>query len=1111
MMVDTAASQIKASSPNFSTWVDANAGSGKTRVLIDRVARLLFQGVRPEKILCLTYTRAAANEMQMRLFERLGTWSMASEDALRRDLQALGEDSRVSGDALRTARRAFATAIEAPGGLKIQTIHAFAAGLLRRFPLEAGVSPMFRELDDIGAAILRQEVLAEIATNPDTRNALNEFLKVRPRDLGEICKDISRQSDQFEDPPSQADVFSAFGLPPDVDGDHIEQKLAVGPDDALAIQAVLAADLKRPSDKKFARALEPLGTGQIDRFALPDLAHAFLVKSGESPIERFLTQGAMNALGPKAQQLQDLQCRVFDAFRLKQQIDGANESVAFLEFARIFLELYFARKTSLGVLDFDDQIRLTRRLLSSPSAVDWVLYKLDGGIEHVLVDEAQDTSPQQWQIIRDLTQEILSGTGQHQADRTIFAVGDPKQSIYSFQGAEPEAFHKMRANYRAALAHGERPMKDVRLDHSFRSAPAILSAVDAALAPYHSSGLGDDILHRPYFENLPGRVDIWPIVEPFDKEESEPHWSVPYTRVTQDHPARTLARSISMEIEKVLANGEQLTDSKGITRPINAGDFLILVQRRSGHLFREILTALKSANLPVGGADRIILSTELAVRDIISLLTFLNSPQDDLSLAVALRSPLLGASEADLYSLAADRPAGRSLWQTLVNKKSEFSSIYALLAALLNSVDFKSPYELIDSILTEYGGLGRILARLGPEAEESVDALLALALSFERSEPPSLTRFLAWFDAEEVIINRQMDSSGGAIRVMTVHGAKGLEAPIVILPDTSKHRQSSLGDDILRDENGPHWKGRKGQMTDRSTVALRQKRARAEEERMRLLYVAMTRAESWLIICGAENSEPPSWHQIVEDGLKSLDCQSLETPTGVGLRFASGKWPSPKGPCAERQEQGLDLPEWLTSHLPSPQRPTQSLSPTDLPGPKALPSELGFEVGDAKDRGNAIHNLLEYLPSLSPPDWRSGAISILGGRHDFEEVFAEAEAVLTAADLREIFGPKALAEVELAGRIPELQDRLFRGRVDRLLVDPNRVLAVDFKTNTNVPASPKEVPDGLLRQMGAYGSMLSQIYPKHRVELAIVWTRTRTLMPLSHEIVRNVLMATPLP
>jgi ATP-dependent helicase/nuclease subunit A len=1105
MMDDATRDQNLAADPRFSTWLSANAGSGKTRVLTDRVARLLLAGTEPQNILCLTYTKAAASEMQNRLFERLGKWAMLEDGALRQELIALGETPPAS---LSRARTLFARAVEAPGGLKIQTIHSFCSAVLRQFPLEARVSPQFKELDEQAQKALLETVLDDFAEAGHP--ALAAVARIHSGEtLTDLAMSVAKNRERFTPPRSRDDIFRLFGAPPSLSArDVIDTGLR---DDDLAFLKSIAPILKASSSRDASlgdtlAALPDAATldvlGKLENALLygeSAKAGPFTAKVGNIPTKG-LREGAFQ---PYLDRFNSIMEQVEEARRLRLVFEAASKSAALHDFANAFLPAYRAARENAGALDFDDLILKTGTLLTTRS-LEWVLYRLDGGIEHILVDEAQDTAPVQWEVIDALAREITSGEGAR-GERTLFVVGDKKQSIYSFQGADARVFDKMKETFSDRLSNG--PKLEIReLLFSFRSSSAILQGVDSVFRGDAGRGLGHSIQHRAFKATLPGRVDLWPLLPSPDKAD-KPNWYDPVDLRADNDPRVVLADHIAAKIDEMIKT-ETIVDKNGVSRRVTAGDVLILVQRRS-ELFDQIIRACKAAKLPVAGADRLKIAGELAVKDLLALLSFLALQEDDLSLAAALRSPLFGWSEKALYDLAHNRKQGY-LWAELRDRKADFPDTFRILDELRAQVDFLRPYELLELILTRYDGRRKLLARLGPEAEDGIDELLNQAIHHERDDVPGLTAFLTRAHSEDTEIKRPSDNSGDLIRVMTVHGAKGLEAPIVILPDTVRAERQGRDPILLTEDGVPTWRVSRNDAPDSLARARELAESADREERQRLLYVAMTRAQCWLIVCGILSSQSTeNWHTDVEEGMRLLSPQPIETPTGEGLRVSHGEWPTDGMAILPENEtdKGI-LPDFLSEPVMAPDMKQRLLSPSELGGAKV--SGGGAKSEEAALRhGRQVHRLLEFLPRTGD-DPESARRVLASGEDPAEEgelgsLLAEARQAI--ARHPQLFDGAALAEVDATAMLPTLDQRIS-GTIDRLLVTPDLVTAVDFKTNAIVPDRPEDVPEGILRQMGAYLEALEQIFPGRRVELVILWTANASLLALPHGIVRDALART---
>ncbi|MHA1127623.1 MAG: double-strand break repair helicase AddA [Alphaproteobacteria bacterium] len=1093
--------QVLAAHPERSTWVSANAGSGKTRVLTDRVARLLLAGCEPQKILCLTYTKAAAAEMQNRLFKNLGAWAMKPDDALREALEMLGE-ANLDDERLRLARTLFARALETPGGLKIQTIHSFCGGILRRFPLEAGVSPQFVEMEDRQAKQLQAEILEGIATDEGAIfDGMAWFLSGDDTDglLAGILKLRTGFAATFDTECTAKALGAEVGVTDEAILAGVMQGMSNADIDRLA--AAMAAG--RATDQKHAVNIVA-GRKVSAREALNLYETVFLISSGEPRKGNFPTKSVKDANPWVPDMLDVLKDRMFIAREQRLAQIALKRAAALHAFAREFLARYDVRKAALGRLDFEDLIQKTRDLLTRTNMAAWVLYRLDGGIDHILVDEAQDTSPAQWDIVRILAEEFHTGAEDRETPRTIFVVGDEKQSIYSFQGADPSAFGAMRALFSGRLADVGQALQQTELLHSFRSSVPVLAVVDKVFTGDAREGLEGEILHRAVWDELPGKVELWPFVEKPDKPEGNP-WYLPVDSATPDDPHLKLADAIAVRVGDLIRADHVLP---GKERAVSAGDFLILVQSRN-KLFHAIIKALKSRDVDVAGADRLKIVEEMAVKDLLALLQFLATPEDDLSLAAALRSPLFGFSEGDVYHLAQGRKG--TLWQSLWGHRDRWPDVVKTLEKLQGQADFLRPYDLLEQVLIGHDGRRKLVARLGSEAEDGIDELLAQSLRYESVEAPLLTGFLGWITSDDVEVKRQMDAAGDRVRVMTVHGAKGLEAPIVILPDTTKRGEWRNAPQVVQLDGLPVWKT----SSDKAPKPLKQveddRQKLVREEARRLLYVALTRAENWLIVCGAGtlDASGDSWFQRVEVAMQECGAGCVPPPDGLtgDALTLEHNWVEGTGKAVDVVDQAVSFPSYLRKAMPPPPRVERVISPSKLEGAHALPGEGEVEETALK-RGNQIHLLLEVLPDLPKQERRERARQLVD--EDWQALLVEVEAVMDAPEMVDIFGSNALVEVPVTAPLDALNGKRILGRIDRLIVTDTTVLAVDFKSNRKTPNTPDQTPEAILRQMGAYAAGLAKIYPDREINTAIIWTVNAELMELPDKMTQEALLrATP--
>lgn len=1141
--------QAKASDPRASVWVSASAGTGKTKVLTDRVLSLLLAGADPARLLCLTFTRAAAAEMQTRLARRLTAWVALPELHLRAEVQAL---SGIAPDAEGVAqvRSLFARVLEIPGGMKIQTIHSFCQSLIARFPIEVEIAPHFELMDEMTAretmAESKAQVLAQAASDEGPLGQalaqvgawVNEedFDKLLGELLGRRAKlTAARRSFLGIDGLSRA-LRRRLGLAP---GETYASLLAAACEDPAldqtSLQAVAQAMLRGggKTDARSGRVIADwLEATESRAERWEDYLSAFFTQDG-SIRARLATKATLDAL-PGADGILATEAERLAALRERlKAATVAEASEALLQLTGAIFDAYEAAKRQRARLDYEDLIQTSRSLLEQPAIAPWVLYKLDGGLDHLLIDEAQDTNPDQWRVVELLTEEFFAGLGaerptEDRPSRSIFAVGDPKQSIYSFQGADPAEFLSMRSHFAQRVRQAERGWQPVDLVHSFRSVAPVLQAVDAVFAEMTEQGgvtFGEAWRrHDPVRIGQAGCVELWPPVSPEERADPE-IWSPPTERSGETAPRTRLAELLAETIrrwtqaETVRPGDEAWLASRD--RQIGPGDVLILVRRRNAFV-EELIRALKQRDVPVAGIDRMVLTEQLAVMDLVALARTCLLPEDDLTLACVLKGPLIGLSEEQLYDLAWNRKGG--LWHALeaqADRHPTYRAASDFLKAQRGRADMVPPYEFFAHLLGAGKGRTRLLERLGPDAADPIEEFLGLALSYEAEHTPSLEGFLHWIEIGAQEIKRDADLAGTSVRVMTVHGAKGLQAPIVFLPDSMQRPQR--GDRILwlKDDSGslPAWPPRRSAEEAITSAARRDLETAAQDEYKRLLYVALTRAEDRLYVCGYETrTQTPDdcWYKLCEKAWAPLAERlafdfTETTPSGwagAGLRIATTQsaaatriteaaTPLP----AERDE---DLPDWVRRLPPAEPSPPRPLTPSRPSGDEpALRSPLGGDGGRRFARGRAIHRLLQSLPDLAPSARAEAARRYLSARtldlkgENAEALAAEVLAVLDHPEFADFFAADSVAEAPIVGLIegPDGPEAVS-GQVDRLCIRPDKVLVLDFKTNRPAPANLAEVAPTYLRQMALYRAILTRLYPDRPVEAALLWTDGPRLMPL---------------
>lgn len=1140
---EASALQQEASDPNASAWVDASAGTGKTKVLTDRVLRLLLGGdsppVPPSRILCLTFTKAAAAEMSNRLNRRLADWTTAPDALLTRDLCDL-TGVVPEPETCDAARRLLVRVLDTPGGMRIQTIHAFCQSVLARFPLEAGLSPHFDVIDERSADELMRDVQEQVITaiEPEAPGDLGAALStvtaaIHEDHFPELMADLARERGRLARLAHRLGghqallgaVHAELGVPRGLTPENVTaEACADGAFDRERLRAAVAALATGTStdQTRGAQISAWLAAPNQDARVVIFEAHAkcFLTEAG-APRKTLATKKVAERAADAFDALHAEATRLLEARERQRRAAVARSTTAILTLGQALVDSYQRQKRAHGWVDYDDLILLTRDLVIKRGQAAWVLYKLDGGIDHILIDEAQDTNPDQWELVSAIADEFYAGEGAREGHRTVFAVGDPKQSIYSFQRADPGDFERMRHIFRDRVLGSERDWREIPLETSFRSTTAVLDAVDGVFARKEAShGLifgGRDVRHVSSRRGQAGQVEIWPAIEA-RKNEQPPSWKPPIERVEAPSAQSRLADLVADKIA-ALCDGRETLPSRD--RAIVPGDIMVLVRRRNAFL-DDLVRRLKNKDVPVAGIDRLVLTDHIAVMDLVSLGRFLLLPLDDLSLAETLKCPLFGLDDDDLFDIAYQR-GDRSLWQSLGARRDrdpKYTAAHQTLSDLLGVTDLRSPYELYADLLGRLGGRRTFQGRLGLDALDPLDEFLAQALAYERNHVPSLQGFLHWIESGKVEVKRDLDvGHARSVRVMTVHGAKGLQAPIVFLPDTLQAPQknprliwSPQGDLVL-------WPSSKDLRDPLSRAWIEGAAERRDEEYRRLLYVAMTRAEDRLYVCGwhtRRKAPAHNWYDLVRDALEDGAEPVSEPALGAAgaIRRSSPQTVAPDRTSeSEIETTPIALPPWakaVPAAEPSPPVPLVPSAPSADDPPARSP--LLPEDRRAAIRGQLIHRLLQSLPSVPPERHREAVAKFLSkpgldldaaARTDIESA---ALAVLWNADFASVFAPGSLAEVSIAGLLPAAaagEQHILSGKIDRLAVTDEAVVIIDYKTNRHPPADWEAVPPAYLRQMAIYRAGLATIYNDRPIRCALLWTEGPHLMPLSDTVLEK--------
>ncbi len=1089
--------QRMAADPQKSVWVGASAGTGKTKVLSDRVLRLLLSGGSPAKILCLTYTKAAAVEMNSRVAERLGKWAIMEDADLENELLKLYgnlPDHLSERNALKSkARQLFAILLDTPGGIKIQTIHSFCQEVLKRFPLEAGISPYFEVMDDRGAleAVnnVKLHLIEQAIKYPDTpigqamaffTSHVSEY--AFPEVINSLINNRSKIARMISDNGGKESFIET-----------VSQRLKVK-DGTTQEQIIHDFFANAPYDD-----LRKLASAGMENIA-PWVDGSAKVEDFAEYSNIFLTSGKLRSISRiKILSHNPELANIFTAegercICLSEQIKSLRvfqSTKALILLADELIGGYNTFKHNHAKMDYDDMILLTRNLLENKDVARWVLFKLDGGIDNILIDEAQDTSPDQWAIVQAISDEFFAGLGSSDHNRTIFAVGDRKQSIYSFQGADPDKFDEMREHFASLTPN----FAKVNLEISFRSAPAVIAAVNQLFNNHEvSRGVaseGENINHIPYREGEGGEVEFWELIEP-EEEKTPDEWVPPIERFHSISTSSQMAKMIAHKIKNMVQSGEMLSSK---ARPLCYGDFLILVRSRDA-LCEEIIRECKELNINISGIDRINLIEQIAVQDLISLGKFLLLPDDDLSLAEVLKSPLFGLDDDDLFKLCYQRTG--SLWSSLLSH-NDYQHIADEIKKLFNMVDYHRPFELYNYILGEMGGRKKFYSRMGPEAEDGIDEFINLSQSFEQNHIPTLQNFIEWITSGDIEIKRELEQGqNNMVRIMTVHGSKGLQAPVVILPDTTRIPKCKREAGFLWSDDIFLYPSSSGDYNNYCDSIKEHEKIKMLEEYRRLMYVAVTRAEDRMIFCGfrkKNKASEESWYQLFKNSFTHIakvdEKQKVWTYRSNQDIEQENKNPLSQEPAIEPIPNFMHTPAAKEKPLSKPLTPSKPDEEPAVVSPLTIRDDSHFFK-----RGSIIHKLLQIIPDILAENRRSFIAEFLKHKapeFDAEEITAEVMNLLDNNEFGGVFGANSKAEVPIMG---EINGKIVSGQIDRLIINQDNIIVVDFKTNRRPPQNAADIPEVYRSQLGAYKALLQKIYPDKEVKTFILWTNTAQIMPL---------------
>ncbi len=1122
--------------PNFSVWVNASAGTGKTKILIDRVLRLLLENKR--NILCLTFTNAAANEMENRIHSILSKWAICSESELIMDLEqldffpmssqcvTLGSQhpylssqcvtlgSRKNKDYLTRARRLFSELENL--GLTIQTIHAFCYKLISSFPIEAGIAPncTLSECKELHSIIFNkvlhnetvQDSINFIATEID-ENKLRDLLytlcvkRSMSANDSKYIKDKLSAPDEIHD--LQSETIEHVGRLAEIlsEGSKRDQSYS-----EILYSTVIPAGIQ----KKRTSVSYSDDTGiKWNDTKIENLAKVFLKSESheKKSISSIATKSILEKFKDAEQTIESVQNVVFTHIRDMNSYQIFKRTSSLLGVFKVYVDSYNSEKSKNALLDYNDIINLATNLLSNPNYKDWILFNLDQKIDHILVDEAQDNSISQWKIITNLCDEFFAGNDEK---RTLFVVGDVKQSIYRFQGANPHLFNYMQQYFHTKT--GGRDWISCQLEKSFRSTPEVLMLVDRIFNNFRAeiSFNDNEIKHVPHRENDQGYIEIWPAL-PRRKEKEQQALQIPLTcKEGYTIADRLLAQTIANRIHNWLNEGRILVAKD---RHIEPRDIMVLVRQRNV-LVDYIISELKKANVPVVGRDYFRIMDYIAVQDLIALAEFLLLQANDLALANALKSPLFNFTEDDLFNIAYDRKE-HSLWERL---QDYHGVIYSELNYLINLSYAESPLTLFTHILRT--GKKKFAARLGLECFEVLDEFMNLVLQFEN---PSLQAFVQWIKENNPEIKNDMQSERNAVRIMTIHKSKGLQAPIVFLVDTNTVPRNS--ESIIFDGTEvPFWCGKNNNAY--CDQVKREKKLEDYNEYLRLLYVALTRAEDELYILSKEPVQKGSWYDLITQYgtsyekkqaylqpifkekvevlcvnanypyiYKKRDCFDvpvISLPPALARSSVSSQRPPLSSQCLtlEKEEKPASATHSSMSfqHLMLESRKKEPVSATWMTNRGTGMTESSTGMTDGYARGLIIHSILQYMPKIEKErrkNWVRKYLDNINTSEDKDEIYSKILAFNEKYGY--LFDLEGKSEITLSGII---DGKSVLVRLDRLCITQDKAIIIDYKSHRNVSVSSL---NEIKKQMLTYKTLVQEISPNKQVEFMVIWVEDLTL------------------
>ena len=1049
--------QNKASNPEISTWVSASAGTGKTKILTDRVVRLLLKGEAFDKILCLTFTNAAAGEMKERITNALDTWSKLDRGVLAQELnKTIGR--KATDHEIVIAGSLYDTYLKSENTINIQTIHSFCQKLLKKFPLEASVSPSFKIIDEIKADYILNQIKKHLM-NAEDLEPITEYLSINFHELiiDEILSEIIEQKTQFLKSKNSLDNFKNESIK-------------------------LIAELQSSSDSYYELIKQNPIVQTIVGFntTTKELKKFFLTEHGQKK-KRIVTQKIAKLGSNLYSDLEAIQEQIYLLDQKEKTVKLKNHSKLLSLLGSKIIEEYEHYKSTKALLDYDDLIINSCKLLNNSTAREWVLYELDGGIDHILVDEAQDTSNYQWRIIDALIAEFYSGQESEKNNRTVFVVGDEKQSIFSFQGADIDSFSQMNQYLKEKMSAARRHFENVNLETSYRSSKEVLYVVYHVFNKVREQipGIFSSTLNQlhAFRSNHAGSVELWPICS--TKNSENEFWPIVKSEVDTTSSKAQLAQKISTYIKQTLGSGKILAATNKVITP---NDFMILFRKRD-EFTKEVITALQNDGVAVAGLDRITLRENLAIQDLLAIGKFVLNPQDDLNLATILKSPIIGISESLLYDIATNR-SKQSIWN-YIGLEQHSSKKYKYLFEQLNvfsEIYQKTNVETFFQYLVDVLGFRQALnGSCGPDSNDAIDELLYACQDFSSQNNNSLQSFIFWIENSDSSIKRDASSSD-KVKIMTLHGSKGLQAPIVILCDTTSLPTNN--DYFIWDTDSTCLSAKNSTDVPDYYIELKKiKQQKVYAEYLRLLYVGMTRAEDHLVVCGYEGGRSISencWFELVHKAMKEI---AIEVDDG---RLIYGTNSDHFDPADNKSSDIAKIEYFYPSNKIFQKDVNESISVQYISNSLSTVNPAQYGV--------IFHKILE--DSVSTKEIATMNDHPLIGTLDEKSqkrIKKSIELLSTNVEFNRLIQNHTLTELSI-GTLGD--EKIKLGRIDLMIHLKEEIVIIDYKSDIKPSDNPESTPVNYITQLLSYKEIIQKIYPKKKVRVQILWLENGQLMEI---------------